>query len=199
MHLPTSSNKNMLTSSMLVQPCSIVFNDQHEGEELYLLLRKHQITNLPWIVTVVLLLLAPVVFQGVVLYAIPDFYDTVSVTLQMGIYLFWYLLIIAYAFERFLVWFFTVNIVTNDRIIDVDFVGLINKNLAEAQFSKIQDVRSEVAGPIQLMFNFGDVFVQTAAEMTNIEFDDIPNPDQVSRLIGELVGEHGGKINMKES
>jgi membrane protein YdbS with pleckstrin-like domain len=118
--------------------------------------------------------------------------------LRFGMFGFWYLLVMAYAFERFLIWFFTVNIITNDRIVDIDFVGLINKNFAEAQFTKIQDVHSEVKGPIQLTFDFGDVFVQTAAEMTNIEFDDIPNPDQVSRLIGELVASHGGVINRKE-
>ncbi|MDQ3098318.1 MAG: PH domain-containing protein [bacterium] len=199
MHLPVARNNNTLTSAFLVQPRSIIFNDQHEGEQLYLLIRKHQITNIPWVVGVFVLLSAPLLLQGLIVYFAPSLYENMPMLLRFSMFAFWYLLVIAYAFEQFLVWFFTVNIITNDRIIDVDFIGLINKNFAEAQFSKIQDVRSEVKGPVQLTFNYGDVYVQTAAEMTNIEFDDIPTPDQVSRLVGELVAEHGGSINRKES
>jgi membrane protein YdbS with pleckstrin-like domain len=198
MHLPVARNNNTLTSAFLVQPRSIVFNDQHDGEELYLLIRKHQITNVPWIVGVFILFIIPIVVNVIGLYFAPALSENIPLILKFGMFMFWYLLVIAYAFERFLIWFFTVNIITNDRIIDVDFIGLINKNFSEAQFTKIQDVSSEIRGPIQLTFNFGDVFVQTAAEMTNIEFDDIPNPDQVSRLVGELVAENGGAINKKE-
>lgn len=144
------------------------------------------------------MLLVPLFAQGAVLYLAPNMYESLPLMLRFAMFIFWYLLVFAYGFERLLIWFFTVNIITNDRIIDVDFVGLFNKNFAEAQFTKIQDVRSEVAGAFQLAFNYGDVFVQTAAEMTNIEFDDIPYPDQVSRLVGELVAEHGGVISRKE-
>ncbi len=198
MHLPTGNNNNSFTSAFLVQPRSVIFNEQQDGEEVYLLIRRHQITNIPWIVGVFILLLVPLFLQGFVLYVAPSFYENFPMILRVGMFVFWYLLVFAYAFERFLIWFFTVNIITTDRVVDVDFIGLFNKNFAEAQFTKIQDVRSEVKGAFQLTFNYGDVFVQTAAEMTNIEFDDIPYPDQVSRLIGELVAEHGGSVNRRE-
>lgn len=198
MHLPAEHNNNTLTSSFLVQPRSIVFNEQQDGEQLYLLIRRHQITNVPWVIGVFVALILPLLGQAFVAYLAPTFLENMPLMMRLEIFAFWYLLVFAYAFESFLIWFFTVNIITTDRIVDVDFIGLFNKNFAEAQFSKIQDVRSEVKGAFQLTFNYGDVFVQTAAELTNIEFDDVPFPDQISRLVGELVAEHGGSVNRKE-
>jgi hypothetical protein len=199
MHLPRQGNNSTLTSSFLVQPQSVTFNEQQDDEQLYLLIRRHQITNIPWLVGFFVALFVPLVAQGFADAFIPSVSEALDPFMRFCLFVFWYLGVFAYAFEQFLLWFFTVNIVTNDRIVDIDFRGLFTKDFSEAQLTKVQDVRSQISGPLQLTFNYGTVFVQTAAEITHIEFDNIPMPDQVSKLVGELVGAVGGTVSRHES
>jgi hypothetical protein len=92
----------------------------------------------------------------------------------------------AFAFEEFLKWFFHVNIITDERIIEVDFVNLFYREITDANIDQIQDVTVEVGGGIRTMFHFGDLVIQTAAEIPKIDFDAIPNPDKVARILREL-------------
>ena len=104
-----------------------------------------------------------------------------------------------YAFYRYLVWFFSAYIITNNRLVDVDFVGLFHKDYTETSVENVQDVTSKVAGPFAVMFNYGLVYVQTASEQTEIEFNNVPQPDVVTKIIGELVMERGGALRSRSS
>jgi membrane protein YdbS with pleckstrin-like domain len=193
MHLPTGKSHS-ITSSFVVSPKSVKFDEQREGEELYMLIRKHQITNVPWVFMSFCLLLAPLIINGFFEMYFPSTLANFGLGFLFLLTVFWYLVVFVYFFEQFLLWFYTVNIITDDRIVDIDFTGLFNKDFAEVQHTKIQDVHSVVSGPLAVMFNYGTVTVQTAAEKTIIEFDHVPNPDEVSKFIGELVAEKGGSI-----
>lgn len=98
----------------------------------------------------------------------------------------WYMISIAYAFESFLDWFFSVYIVTDERIFDVDFVNLIYREISEANIDQIQDVTTAMGGVVRTLFNYGDVFIQTASEIPRIEFEAVPHPDQVAKILREL-------------
>ena len=43
-----------------------------------------------------------------------------------------------------------------------------------------------MGGVIRTIFNYGDVIIQTAAEIPQIDFEAVPNPDRVSRILREL-------------
>ena len=43
-----------------------------------------------------------------------------------------------------------------------------------------------VGSVIRTMFDYGDVFVQTASEIQSIEFEAVPHPEQVSHVLHEL-------------
>ncbi len=197
MHLPDKRNSS---SSFVISPSSVRFEEQREGEMLYLMIRKHWITNVPWIAVCVALFALPFIGHVFLSNFFPDIFGVVNGIFQFLVYVFWYVALFVYAFEQFLLWFFTINIITGDRIVDIDFHGLFSKDFAEVQLIKIQDVHSEVVGPVAVMFNYGTVTVQTAAEQTIIEFDHVPHPDQISKFIGELVAEKSGhSVNTKES
>jgi hypothetical protein len=51
---------------------------------------------------------------------------------------------------------------------------------------QIQDVTVEVVGSFSTFFRYGDVVVQTAAQIPQIEFEAVPNPDMVARVLREL-------------
>jgi hypothetical protein len=93
---------------------------------------------------------------------------------------------VAFTFEKFMTWYFDVYIITNRRVIDIDFINLLTKKFSEAELSKIQDVTSEVSGVSQTVFNYGNVLIQTAAEINEIHFTKIPHPDRVVKIIQEL-------------
>lgn len=89
----------------------------------------------------------------------------------------------------FLVWidyYFDVWIITNERIVNIEQKGLFTRHISELRFSRVQDVTSSVSGFIATALNFGDVFVQTAAEEERFIFRQVPDPfavkDEVMRL-----------------
>jgi len=83
-------------------------------------------------------------------------------------------------------WFFHVNIVTDERIIEVDFVNLIYREITDANIDQIQDVTVEMGGGIRTYFNYGDLIIQTAAEIPKIDFEAVPKPDMVAKVLREL-------------
>jgi len=161
-------------------PDRINFIQQDKEEQVVLLLRRHPITNLGWIITSFFLLIAPGFVSVLPAFeALPPGFKTVS-------YMLWYLIIFSFIYEKFLSWFYNVNVVTDERIFDVDFVHLIYREITDANLDQIQDVTVTIGGGIRTIFNYGDVIIQTAAEIPQIEFEAVPNPDGVAKILREL-------------
>lgn len=164
-----------------INPLSGVrFENQEEEEKIVLLLRMHWLTNVPWVILAIILLLAPLALRFFPLISsLPPRYQLASLIL-------WYLLLAAFVFERFLTWFFNVYIITDERIVDIDFYNLLYKEVSDAKIDKIQDITYKMGGAIRAIFNFGDVFIQTAGTELNFEFRAVPRPDRVVKILQEL-------------
>lgn len=172
-----------LFSALSIFPKSTKFEAQDEEEKIILLLRPHFITNIWWILISLAMGFAPLVWPDLpVISLLPDNYIFVLT-------LFWYALILTFVFERFLMWFFSVNIVTDERVMDVDFYGLLFKHVSVAQLDRIEDVNYFQKGIMGALFNFGDVLIQTAAEITGFVFNKVPNPERVAKVLSELIAE----------
>ncbi len=50
----------------------------------------------------------------------------------------------------------------------------------------MEDVTAKSGGFFASIFNFGNVFVQTAGTEVNLEFHNIPRPAEVTRIINSL-------------
>ena len=50
----------------------------------------------------------------------------------------------------------------------------------------IQDVTYKQGGVVRTMFNFGTIYIQTAAEKPNFDFVDVPNPSLVVRVLQKM-------------
>lgn len=168
-------------SSMLISPSANVrFETQDPEEEILMILRAHWLTNIPWFVVAVLLFFAPTVLRSFPLL------DSFPIRFQMMFVVVWYLILLMYVFERFLSWFFNMTIITDERIVDVDFLNLTTKKVSDTDLGKIQDVSFTNAGAIGAIFNFGDVLVQTAAEVTEFVFEKVPSPADVAKILQRL-------------
>jgi uncharacterized membrane protein YdbT with pleckstrin-like domain len=89
----------------------------------------------------------------------------------------------------FLVWidyYFDVWIITSERIVNIEQKGLFNREVSELRFARIQDVTSVVDGFIPTILNFGDVYVQTAAEESRFVFRQIADPYTVKDVVMQL-------------
>lgn len=169
----------------MANPVDMHFESQEDKEEICLLLRRHPITNLPWLFAAFIMLLAPFVIFPIFsfLNPMPD----LPVQYQLVFTLFWYTVTFSVVLVNYLDWFFNVYFVTNERIVDVDFNNLVHRELSSTRISKIQDVTYKVNGVIRSIFDYGDVFIQTAGTEENFIFEAVPQPQAVVKQIGELI------------
>jgi hypothetical protein len=176
----------MAFSSYHYLPSGIRFETQEEFESIVLLLRQHWFTNVSWITVAIMLILIPVIFFPFLLQSVifPDF---ISPSFILVFILSWYLFTLSYILLNFLRWYFNVWIVTNERLIDIEFVNLLSKKFAETRISKIEDVTMHTGGFIRSVFEFGDVIAQTAGTISMFQISAIPHPEQVVKIINNLM------------
>src|SRR3972149_5591768 len=162
------------------------FETQEAEEKVILFLRPHLITTVPWVFLVFIMVLMP----GIIVPTLGQFIElpfTIPVGHLVVGTLFWYVATFGFALASFLRWFFNIYIVTNERVIDIDFFYLLYKQFSEARLSKIQDISYKSSGVLSTVFNFGDVTIQTAGKKPEFEFAAVPVPERVVQTIGELV------------
>lgn len=170
-----------LLTALAFKPKAISFETQRKKEEIILLMRRHWITNLGWLLLTLLLILLPLFFSLFPLFQIlPTRFKLMAIPI-------WYLLTFAFFLENFLNWYFNVYIVTDERVIDIDFYSLIYKEISDARIEKIQDVTYSMGGLFRVLFNYGNILIQTAAEHPVFEFDAIPKPAWVAQKINEVI------------
>lgn len=78
-------------------------------------------------------------------------------------------------------------IITDERIIDVDFYSMIYKSVSEAKLEKVEDVTATTAGFLGAFLNYGNISIQTAAEKREFEFLKVPQPAKVTKFLNELL------------
>lgn len=175
-----------LFNNFIENPNNISFNDQHGTERILLVLRRHWVTNLGWIMISFIFLIFPVF--GVSLIELINFLPTaIPTSFILAILVFWYVATFGFILLNFLFWFYNVGIITNERVIDVDFVHLLYSEVTATTIAKIEDITDKRGGLLGVLFDYGDVFVQTAGTEANIEFMGIPKPAIVVRIISQLL------------
>jgi len=190
---PVDSNHIHMFSTFLTNPLGISFVEQGPDEKILLFLRRHFITNVSWIFITFVLFLVPVfffIFRSE-LEVLGAFNLPVRFTIIFTI--FYYLIVLTYAFINFITWFYNVFIVTQKRIIDIDYSNIVIHNVAFTKLSHVQDVNYTQVGFIHSLFNYGNVFVQTAGNEPNFEALSVPQPRRAAHIIADLIGKEAHK------
>lgn len=189
---PSDPNLVTLFSNFTENPSNISFHHREEDEKILLFLRSHLITNLRWVLILFIFsLIPPLIFLfGTNNLPFPELPGRFTLVLILIYYLFCF----AYAFSNFLTWFFNIFVITKKRIIDIDFAGLVFHDVAETQFTLLQDVNYTQSGPIRHFLNFGDVFAQTAGGKENLEAMGVPKPSKVTTFITQHMGRKNGNV-----
>lgn len=168
-------------TAFAAKPNGVSFDVQHDDEPVLMLLRQHPIVTVGWIVTSIFLLLVPLSLT------VFPFLSWLPRNFQIISLVGWYVLVTGFIFERFLIWFFNVYIITDERVIDVDFYSLVFKHISEAKIENIEDITTQTTGLLQSLLDYGDVRIQTSAEIPQIEFEKVPHPQKVSKFLSEML------------
>ena len=184
----------MILGEYLENPPHVYFENQEKDEKIVLLLRAHVITLVPAVFIILILLATPILVLSLLPMFGVNLAEVVRPELLAAVVFFWYLFTAGYSFLQFLLWFFNVYLVTNERLIDFDFHGFLLKTVSETRLSKIQDVTSRIYGPVRTFFNYGDIFIQTAGTEREFEFHAVPKPDLVARIISEEIRKEEAEV-----
>jgi len=162
-----------------------------EGEKIILLVRRHLFVlaykELIWILVAILPIILYWLLRETFDNLLPaDLQQPLSVIFVSVYYLYIWLFI----FFTFVDYYLDVWIVTNERIIDIEQRGLFARVVSEQKLYRVQDTTAEVKGFFPTVLNFGNVYIQSAAEKERFVFKQIPNPNAVNKKIVSLVEEN---------
>jgi uncharacterized membrane protein YdbT with pleckstrin-like domain len=156
-----------------------------EDEEVIEIVHQYLLTYWPSIFLVMFLILAPFFFLFP-LFSL-GFWGIV-------IFLFSLIVGIIYGLRKFIIWYFNVFVITNQRIIDIDQRGFFDRIVSEAPYEKIQDVSYRIKGLIKTLFHYGNIQIQTAGSQVCLELKDIKEPEKIQALIAMYQNERKKKI-----
>lgn len=151
------------------------FDGQREGEELLFVFRRHIIAMRKgfW------LLLIPFALSAIPVFIWPttlEAYLSPVIGLGIGLLLFTY---------HFLMWYYTVYIVSDQRLRQVTQRGFFGKDVVELGLSKIQSISYNIPGLGGEVLGFGTIVVQTY--VGDLVINKVEHPEQIYNKLQDAV------------
>ena len=162
------------------------FPGQQANESIYLMARAHWLTLLPKVLIWLIFAAIPPAFDVLVVRIQPIFQQSPGMeilNLFRSIYL---MALVVALFAIWILYYLNYQIVTNERVVDMTQKNLLYHTISEVHLSRIQDVTAEIKGLFGTFFDYGNVYIQTAGERERFEFEKVPNPHYVAKLILDL-------------
>lgn len=161
------------------------FPGQRNDEHVIALLRRHWLIFVTVVVRLVGFNVLPIIVFAFFFYAIGWQLPTEGFWFVLGVLLTSLYYIIAWLgfYHAFVDYHLDIWVLTDQRIINIEQRGLFDRIISELNISKVQDVTSETHGHLQTLLDYGNVYVQTAAEQQRFAFLQIPHPEEVARLV----------------
>jgi hypothetical protein len=166
------------------------FADQFDDEEVLYVFRKHPIVmRKGLIIGMAAWLVGPVyVLALTVIYANnPEKYP--SVGLFFGSLVASILLGILLLVPSWISWYFSVFIVTDQRLIQITQKGMFSRSVVDMGLGQIQMVNYEVAGLQETLLGFGTITMQTF--VGDLVIHDLHHPAKIQKKILEILRDHG--------
>jgi uncharacterized membrane protein YdbT with pleckstrin-like domain len=164
------------------------FEGQRDGEELLFVFRRHIIAMrkgfylllIPFAVSSI----PPLIWQtNLELFILP------IAGLALGLIMFSY---------HFMMWYFTVYIVTDQRLRQVTQRGFFGKDVVELRLSKIQNISYTIPGFTGELFKFGTIVIQTY--VGDLVIQKVEHPDKIYNMLQDAVqqAQHEGGYQQNE-
>lgn len=163
-----------------------LFPSQLDDEKIYIVVRQHWVVLLQKIIIWLIFAAALVLFRRYGEIRLPGlFMGNIALVTQLFMQVYTLFLILAF-FLIWLIYYLNVQIITDRRIVDIDQVGLFHHEVSELHIENIEDVTSDISGLLGNIFNYGTVYVQTAGSRERFEFDRVPDPGKINKMLLDL-------------
>lgn len=165
------------------QDAGKIFDGQRDGEELILVFRRHMIAMRKGfymlLIPFALSSIPPLIWQTQLeLFLLP------VVGLVLGLLLFSY---------QFLMWYFTVFILTDQRLRQVTQHGFFGTDVVELKLSKIHNISYNVPGMSGEIFGFGTIVIQTY--VGDLTIRNVEHPQKIYNLLQDAVEDAERGVN----
>jgi len=183
-----SGEENSIFGVVDVYPKNFKFNTQNRSEKVYIKARAHPFTNIGWILRIAFLSVLPFIFYIIIL-ALPfDLHleEYISLYLLITLLLLYYSTLVTATLIYFVDWYYDIYIVTNQRLLNIQFDPLKKEKVSETRLSNIENVTESVIGLWPQLLDYGNVKVQTAARYDWFEFKAVPKPTWFRDIVMDL-------------
>ncbi|HEY8992643.1 MAG TPA: PH domain-containing protein [Candidatus Microsaccharimonas sp.] len=158
-----------------IEPAKLDFEGQRPGEKVLFVFRRHIIAMRKgfWLLLIPLVITAipPLIWQAnLQLFLLP------VGGLVLGIILFLY---------HYIMWYFTIYLVTNQRIRQVTQKGIFGKDVVELRLSKIQNISYNIPGFTGEILGFGTIVIQTF--VGDLVIRNVEHPDRTYNKLQNAV------------
>ena len=163
----------------------------HENEKILMVLRKHWFELSGAVAAFALALVAaPLVLTFLPL--LPGGMNEIITEAVVNFFLSLYIMVLSvFLFYFWADYYLDMWIITTERIIDINQLGLFSREISEIPLRHVQDVTIEVHGIIETFLKFGTIRIQTAGEREFI-IHDVPDLYEAKDLILKYSGMKNG-------
>lgn len=171
----------------------LVFCNQNQDEKVIKVTRSAFILELGWII-ICLLVFVGITYANILVHT----YLSNPQVLDLSNYILYcfFLMSIFYGLNKFFCWFYSVNIITNQRILDFNFFDLGVKEIKECLIRNIETVsNTNTHNFFAFIFGISTLEIYTAGEETDIKFENIYHASQIQDIISDL--QRGMKEKLK--
>jgi len=164
-------------------PKKISFYGRDKDEEIVLIVRRHWIAYIPDLLIVLLVLLLPLLLllfsSFIPILGTPILYTGMFV-LSIGI-------ASTLLLTTFLKWYYTIHIVTDQRIVIIKMNNAFFHSYSEAQLEKIQDITHQHVGFLGTFFDVGNLGIDTAGHGVDFLLTMLPKPRDMQDILNDLL------------
>lgn len=157
------------------------FADQFDDEDVLFVFHKHPVVMRKGLI---LAIIGPLV--GVIPAAIKPtlgfswFFGGLAAGFILGLLLF---------FPAWIAWYYSVFIVTDQRLIQITQKGLFHRSVVDIGLNQIQMVNYEIAGLQETLLGFGTIMVQTY--MGDLVIHDVHHPAKIQKKMIHILRDQG--------
>jgi len=155
----------------------MIFDGQREGEEVQFVFRRHFLTAKSGVIFLVLMIMIGV---GLTLLWPNNMmiFETFLALILVGVLGFLY---------SYMLWYFSIYIVTNQRIRQISQRGLFKKSVVDLGLDKIQSISYGVSGIRAGLMGYGTIVIQTA--VGDLVISMVKNSEKIYNDLQNLINE----------
>ena len=147
-------------------------------ERLVAIVRRSMLSNLPRLIFMTLWVLVPFFFFFPLLA-----FGPIGLLVFVGLSASG----IVYALREWHMWYHTMWVITDHRLIDIDQIGWAVREVHEIPLKKIRRVHIRRSGLVSKLFRYGTLWVETSSSQSfDIELEGAPSPKKVKALLRDV-------------